>query len=247
MKAKKNETPTSSWLVLLLLIALVLWTGSDHITASEVNVVNNTLTIVDTPNLAKNTKTTMEIEDEIAAGAVIKKQAQQELEKQRRQALEEQKQQEAQRQAAIAAEEARYSSVGVCGYLSSKKTYMDYRAINSYSTQMYIINTSTTVHDDGLLRTEDGFVAVALGSTYGALGSKYRITTDTGQVFKVIKVDEKSDMHTTNGCQDASGAIIEFVIDIHRVGASYPQVTLSGDFNSLLEFSGNIVNVEKYN
>ncbi|MDF9825849.1 hypothetical protein M2475_002240 [Breznakia sp. PF5-3] len=248
MKAKKIETPTSSLLVLLL-IALIMWAGFDSIYAVENIQPNNTVdTIGAFDEAIKNEeqRTTFDIQADIEAGAVQKNKEKALALK----ALQEQQEREAAalaaKEAAIAAEEARYTSVDVCGYLSSKKTYMDYRAIHPSSAQMYIINTYTNLNDDGLLTTTDGFIAVALGSTYGELGSKYRVTTDTGKVFKVIKVDEKSDAHTTNGCQDSSGAIIEFVIDINRVNAAYPQVTRDGDLNALDQFNGNIVKIEKY-
>lgn len=151
-----------------------------------------------------------------------------------------------QKEATISAEEDRYSNRGVCAFGTYKKTYMDYRAININSTQRHIIDNQTSVRDDGLLVTEDGFIGVALGSTYGALGTRYRITTDTGQVFKVIKVEAKSDNHTTNGCQDGSGAIVEFVIDQDKARESYSSAMYHGDFNHIAEFNGSIVKIESY-
>lgn len=242
MKASKIETPTSSWIISFILICLILWMSYDTIYASESHpqrVNEDPVGTFNNLSIDMNEISTIELEQEVSIGA---QERNQELLRQEELA----KQAEAERLAEIAREEARYSDAGVCTVGSYKKTYMDYRAINSNSTQMAIINSSTTVNEDGLLTTSDGFIAVALGSTYGSLGTKYRITTDTGQVFKVIKVDGKSDAHTVNGCQDSSGAMVEFVIDIPKVSASYPQVTLSGDFNSLSQFSGNIVKIESY-
>lgn len=251
MKAKKSEIPTSSWLILAILFTIFLWGNFNSIHANEVDKV-----IVKSEDIKSNPTfhnkgfemdptTSISLEAEIKAGAHQKDIERQLAEEEAKRQAEEARKQEEARLMAIAAEEARYHPVGVCGYMSSKKTYMDYRAISPYSTQMSIINT-LQLNSDGLLVSEDGFIAVALGSTYGPLGSKYRITTDSGNVFKVIKVDEKSDQHTSDGCQDASGALIEFVIDTSLTHDSYPAVTLYGDFNAIYTFYGNIVQIEQY-
>jgi Membrane protein involved in colicin uptake len=249
MKAKKIETPTSSWIISIILIGLILWMSYDRIYASETSyqrVSDDTIGIFDGLTLEMSEMTTFDYEQKIKLESQQLKEERLRKEELARQEALRLKQIEEERLAAIAREEARYTSVGVCSFTSSRKTYMDYRAIHPDSLQMRIIQSSTTLQPDGLLTTDDGFIAVALGSTYGSLGSKYRITTDTGQVFKVIKVDAKSDAHTINGCQDASGAMIEFVIDIDMMSASYPTVSITGNFNSLYRFSGNIIKIESY-
>ena len=249
MKASKIEVPTSSWIISFVLICLILWMSFDKIYAGErrpQRINDDSIEIFNDLKLDMDETSTFELEQKISVEAQRLREERLRQEELERQEQERARLAEAERLAAIAREEARYSEVGVCMIGSFKKTFMDYRAISPYSTQMAIINSSTVVNSDGLLTTNDGFIAVALGSTYGSLGSKYRITTDTGQVFKVIKVDEKSDAHTINGCQDSSGAMVEFVIDIPKVRASYPRVSVNGDFNYLYQFSGNIIKIERY-
>lgn len=138
-----------------------------------------------------------------------------------------------------------WKTLGACAY-SSKKPYMDYRMITDQSSKQYqLIHSAMIVQDNGLLTTVDGYVGVALGSVYGDIGTRYRVTTDAGQVFYVIKIDEKSDEHTTNGCKDSSGAIIEFVIDIESASLSeHSNAIYDGSFNSSEQFKGVITNIE---
>lgn len=140
-----------------------------------------------------------------------------------------------------------YENAGVCQINSnSVKNWMPYTALAQNSTQMQIINTQTTITEDGFLVTEDGFVGVALGSYYGELGSKFKVTTDTGNVFKVIKVDAKSDNDVIDGCYHANNnSILEFVIDREKMTAYHNEVIISGDFNVMPEYSGNIIKIER--
>jgi hypothetical protein len=76
---------------------------------------------------------------------------------------------------------------------------MCYRSItNKNSAQWdYIHNQQiVTVSDDGLLRDADGFIAVALGSYFGDIGSRYIFILDSGIELPVIKIDRKADKHT---------------------------------------------------
>lgn len=76
---------------------------------------------------------------------------------------------------------------------SSFKTYMDYRTITSQSSDQYkYIDRWGWSDYDGFMRCdgerdlgiESDYYLIAMGSYYGGeIGSKYRITTDTGNVF----------------------------------------------------------------
>lgn len=254
LKANKIDIPASLWILILIILTLFIWGSFDKIYASETILLKSKSNAFDNALHMKpievNQLTTFDIENEIAIEAKVRDEIKAEelrrLEEARLQAEEEARIQAEQEAARIAAEEARYQEASVCGYASSRKNYMDYRALWSGSTQMRIINNYTTLTEDGFLVTEDGFYGVALGSSFGPLGSKYRFTTDTGSVFKVIKVDEKADAHTVNGCADASGSIIEFVFDTDLIRAHYPQVTSSGDVNVLSTFNGSVVKVEAF-
>lgn len=124
---------------------------------------------------------------------------------------------------------------------------MDYRSISSRTSAqwqyLYYEDDSKKFDEvNGLLIFDGEYIGVALGSVYGEIGSKYTITTDTGKTFKVVKIDEKSDQHTTNGCQDASGAIIEFVVDTSSMDSN---AKFHGSYNVVSEFEGTIVKIEK--
>ncbi|MDL2276589.1 hypothetical protein LJC02_02930 [Breznakia sp. OttesenSCG-928-G09] len=133
----------------------------------------------------------------------------------------------------------------VC-YYSDWKPLEDYRDItDSTSPQyqfMYTNGSNQFVIQDGLLIFDNEYIGVALGSRYGAIGTKYKITTDTGKEFKVVKIDEKSDEHTSNGCQDSSGAIIEFVVDTETMSN---EVMFHGTYNADEQFNGVIIKMEK--
>lgn len=243
MKAKTIDIPTSIyWLVIVILLAFFT-------SALDINAI-------DTKTTPEMKYVSLALEEQTEALSIKStnvimihrhnlKHAQIYAEQKAAAALAAQKA-AAQAAALKAAEEARYSQFGVCALNSSTKTYMDYRAIGMATTQGRIL-ASMNINSDGLISDSEGFIAVALGSYYGNLGSRYRITTDTGQVFKVIKVDAKSDSDTTNGCLDGHGGMVEFIIASNLVANAYPQVSLSGNFNSLTQFSGNIIKIEAYN
>lgn len=245
MKATKREFSTSRWLIPVLLISLAIFWGIDSMYATvEPQTKVNELHFFEDVNFSMIDNNVSDIQKQVETGSKIQH-VKDETRLYQEKVLKEHREAEELRKKAI--EEAKYSTVSVCGVSSYKKNYMDYRAISTNSRQWSLMNSYTTLRSDGLLVTDDGFVAVALGSAYGSLGSKYRVTTSTGQVFKVIKIDEKSNAHTINGCVDSSNAMIEFIIDINKVRNAYPQVTTSGDFNSLSTFNGTIVKIEKYN
>lgn len=140
-------------------------------------------------------------------------------------------------------DELHFSDHPVCKLGANRKTFMDYRTINKNSRQYQLISTLTKPNDEGLLVTEDGFIAVALGAKYEDLGTKYRVTTDEGKVFKVIKVEAKAPQDTTNDCVDRSGAMIEFVIDSTIMRHD---VKLHGNYDVDNKFSGSVIKMEKY-
>lgn len=129
---------------------------------------------------------------------------------------------------------------------SSVKTYMDYRAItDELSLQYKYIQAYMKVNDKGLLIDKDGYIGVALGRYYGTIGSKYKITLDTGVILNVIKIEEKADNDTINGCQQKyDGSVIEFVIDTDYFELSDNGYIFNGNFNNNKDFNGNIESIE---
>ena len=138
--------------------------------------------------------------------------------------------------------------VGVCSY-SSVKSYMDWKMITSpSSTQYWYIRQHMALDDSGLLVDEDGFIGVALGSYYGVIGDRYYFTLDTGVVLPLVKVEEKADEDTVNGCYHlVDDSVIEFVVDVETARNYFGRqtFTLYGNFNVLSYFNGSIVKVEK--
>ncbi len=135
---------------------------------------------------------------------------------------------------------------------SSVKTYMNYKLITSTTSAQYkyIKNYMTVDQTTGLLKDSEGYIGVALGSYFGAIGSKFIVTLDTGTVLKLVKVEAKADSHCVDGFyQKWDGSIIEFVIDTAIAGSYYGKSSngyvASGNFNNIAEFKGKIKSIQK--
>ena len=141
-------------------------------------------------------------------------------------------------------------SIGACS-TSSTKTYEDYRLITSVGSAQYqyIHNHCTVDEETGFLIDEEGFMGVAMGYAFGAIGSRYYIELDTGITLPVVKVDAKAAEHAPNGCSAASDAsVIEFVIDTDRAKAYFGGangLASSGNFNNYKYLKGSISDIER--
>ena len=149
--------------------------------------------------------------------------------------------------------ERRYiaKEIGVCS-TSSTKTYEDYRAITSRSSAQYkYIHENMKVDEDtGFLYDEDDFIGVALGSYYGVIGDRYYVTLENGTILPLVKVDEKADKDTVNGCaHGGDGSVIEFVIDKDYASEFFKVsgngLIASGNYNNLDVFKGKIEKIEE--
>lgn len=134
----------------------------------------------------------------------------------------------------------------VC-HVGINKTYMDYGLIATESNQGKYIAENMTVKD-GLLYDKDGNIGVALGSYFGAIGSKYTFVLSSGVELRVVKIEAKADRHTINGCyQKWDKSVIEFVIDTEH--PPFPRSTngyiAGGNFNNVPQFKGSIVKIIK--
>lgn len=130
---------------------------------------------------------------------------------------------------------------------SSAKSYMDYRAITDTTSKQYELVQNMNIKN-GMLLDEDGYIGVALGSQFGEVGSKWVFELSSGEYLYTIKVDEKDDKDTINGCQHKiDGSVIEFVVDtettIFSIGSN--GLILEGNFNNHPWFNGEIVSVRK--
>lgn len=140
--------------------------------------------------------------------------------------------------------------LGVCISGSWYKSWMPYQKITDKTSPQYqLINESGLINigEDGLLYSADGYVGVALGSKYGKIGDKFIIEFDNKRELKVIKLDEKDDKDTVDGCYHRSdNSMVEVLVDIDKAAKTYPlAINVWGDFNYSDKFNGEITNVLK--
>lgn len=165
--------------------------------------------------------------------------------------------------------EVKAEEMGVCSYNGgSFKSYMTMLALSESSPQyQYLANE--TYDSQNLRITNDGYYAVAMGSYYGILGDKFIVTFDNGTQVPVVKVDEKSDAHTSEACYGMSmehdGSIIEPIIttsdsedathpgllgDLQyhgNAGVVYKQFAGTSGISSINKISGSTTRSEKPN
>lgn len=149
---------------------------------------------------------------------------------------------------------ATYTEMGVPkGINTSFKTYMDYRAITSKSSPQYKWIQRWGWSDGiGFMRANgerdlgitDDYYMIALGSYYGTtIGTKYRITTDTGRKFYGVLCDQKDDRHTNSTHQYArNNDIIEFIVDTRCLDGT---VRRMGSANVYMPLNGNVAKIER--
>ena len=149
---------------------------------------------------------------------------------------------------------AMYTDLGVTNINSSFKTWMDYGKIaNESSAQYKFIKKWGWVDKEGFMRCSaetdlgvtDDYYLVALGSYYGTnIGTKYKITTDTGNVFYVALAEHKADIHTNSTHQYGldNNDVLEFLIDDKRLNKL---VMIMGSANVYMPLNGSIVKIEQ--
>ena len=159
---------------------------------------------------------------------------------------------------AIAAEKevvetVKYTSLGVPNINSSFKTWMSYRAVtNKRSPQYKFINTYGWADEEGFMRyssekepgVSQDYYMIALGSYYGTtIGTKYRITLTTGEVFYGVLADCKADKDTNKTNQYArDNDIVEFIVDTKKLNS---KVKYHGNANVYKPLSGRILKIER--
>ena len=146
-----------------------------------------------------------------------------------------------------------YTSLGVPAIKSFFKTYMDYRTITNKSSPQYnFIQIFGWCDNNGFMRANgerdlgvaDDYYMIALGSYYGTeIGTKYKISTDTGNVFYGILCDQKDDAHTNSTHQYASNNdVVEFIVDTRTLISTVKRM---GSANVYMPLNGNIESIEK--
>ena len=146
-----------------------------------------------------------------------------------------------------------YVSMDVPYIDSSWKSYMDYRTItNTASDQYKFIHNNAYSDKNGFMRSKadpeigQDYYLVALGSFYGTkIGTKYRITTDKGNVFYAVLGDCKADRHTNSTHQYTTVGnynIVEFLVDSRNL---MHEVKYHGTANRYEPLSGKIIKIER--
>lgn len=132
------------------------------------------------------------------------------------------------------------------------KTYAYYTAVTDKTSAAYaVLNSGTykgvtyeTYTDEKTgIRMVDGCYCAALGTYYGTeKGTKYRITLKSGETFKIILCDTKSNRHTDKKHQYAkkNKDIVEFYVDKDKIPDE-----VNGNYNVLEQFNGPIASIEK--
>lgn len=127
------------------------------------------------------------------------------------------------------------------------KTFAYYTAVTATSTPQYkLLNSKACTTDKKTgVRMVDGCYCVAMGSYYGStIGTKYRITFDTGNQINVILCDQKADRHTNKTHQYAAS---KDVLEFYCEKAMIPHIIHTyGNYNNIDIFHGAIVKIEKY-
>ena len=149
------------------------------------------------------------------------------------------------------------TELGVPNIQSWFKTWMDYRTITDKTSPQYkmvqnINNNWVYLDDNGFMRAygemdlgiEDDYYLIALGSYYGKqIGTKYKITTDTGRVFYGILADQKADVHTNYTHQYAgNNDVVEFIVDKYTLNSFVKQM---GNANVYMPLNGNIKSIQR--
>lgn len=147
-----------------------------------------------------------------------------------------------------------YIDLGVPPIDSSFKTWMSYKAVrDKNSPQHKFIHTWGWLDSEGFMRCsgerdlgiEQDYYLVALGSYYGTtIGTKYRITLDTGKVFYVVLADCKDDKHTnsTNQYVSVNGNVVEFLVDTSKLNKDVKRM---GSANIYEPLNGSIIKIER--
>ncbi len=131
---------------------------------------------------------------------------------------------------------------------SRKKPYMDIASVtDTSSVQWSILHRNGNSVKDGLIYV-DGRIAVALGSQFGRVGSKYTFVFERSngkrESVRVIKADAKQNRHTAgnNGWTGKNGHVIETIV----VTSQLPnKARLMGDCDYIPQLEGKIVKIWK--
>ena len=150
--------------------------------------------------------------------------------------------------------EVTYTPMNVPNINSSWKTWMDYRAItNKNSAQYKLIQQWGWSDSQGFMRANgerdlgitDDYYMIALGNYYGTkMGTKYRITTNTGNVFYGILADAKAypEVNSTKQYCLRNKDIVECLVYTPLLNK---EVKKWGSANVYMPLNGSITKIER--
>lgn len=121
--------------------------------------------------------------------------------------------------------------------------YMDYRAITDTASKQWELQQSAWTDNQGFRRIGDDY-CVALGTFYGQVGDRFRVTTDRGNVYWIRMSDAKGG--DSNGWYHVAGDgrinLVEFLVATECLPS---EVTFSGDCGVLENIGGNVIKIER--
>ena len=121
--------------------------------------------------------------------------------------------------------------------------YMDYRAITDTSSKQWELQQMAWTDSDGFRRIGDDY-CVALGTFYGQVGDRFRITTDRGNVYTICMSDAKG--YDSNGWYHVAGNgkinLVELIVQTEYLPN---EVIVMGDCGVLENIGGNIIKIER--
>lgn len=121
-----------------------------------------------------------------------------------------------------------------------QKSWMPHISITDKTSKQYEIINKAYEDKNGFLKIDDNY-CVALGSAYGEVGDIFEVNLDTGKNFKVIKADEKADIHTIGDNKTSlDGSQIEFIVNKDNLNYEVKRI---GDASVLEYFNGNIISI----
>lgn len=177
---------------------------------------------------------------------VITEEIKQELKEELKQELKEEIKEEIEEEMAKAVEDEQ-EEIALTPMGAKSKTYMDYRAITNQSSKQWKLLQTMTIGEDGMIRDDDGYIAAALGSAFGPIGSRYVFTLEGGNELPIIKADQKQDRHT---CENNifglnNWDIIEFIVDSSKMPVYPNGYVYGGNFDNCSEYAGDVLYWEK--
>ena len=127
-------------------------------------------------------------------------------------------------------------------YDNAVKNWMDYRCITDKTSPQWSLLRSVYIDENGLCKIGI-YYCVAMGRHFGNIGDKYRITFENGNTELLIHSDIKDDKDVVMQTYHSwNNSILEFLVDTNVLNKN---VKRSGDVNTLSDFNGKIIKIEK--